>query len=138
MRFYPAMTTVRCETITANSYPLAVHVREHSFSSDVATTTGGNDGAPGPHDFFDAALATCKAATSMWYAKRHSIPLERVECVVESDDSRERQGVYAYRVRLTFHGQLTDEQRTQLYRAAAACPITKLMTTAEIVIDTIE
>jgi putative redox protein len=132
------MTTVRCETITANSYPLAVKVREHAFTSDVAVATGGADSAPGPHDYFDAALATCKAATSMWYAKRHTIPLERVECVVESDDSHEREGVYAFRVRLAFHGPLTDEHRTQLHRAAAACPITKLMTTSEIRIETIE
>jgi len=45
--------------------------------------------------------------------------------------------VYAFRVELTFHGVLSDEQRTQLHRAAAACPITKLMTTAEIRIATI-
>jgi putative redox protein len=74
----------------------------------------------------------------MWYAKRHAMPLERVECVVESDDSHEREGVYTFRVQLTFHGPLTDEQRTQLHRAAAGCPITKLMTTAEIRIETIE
>ena len=92
------MTTVRCETITANSYPVVVHVRAHTFNADVATTTGGSDSAPGPHDYFDAALATCKAETSMWYAKRHAIPLERVDCVVESDDSHEREGVYAFRV----------------------------------------
>jgi putative redox protein len=130
------MTIVRCETITASSYPVVVHLREHTFNSDLSTTSGGSDSAPGPHDFFDAALATCKAETSMWYAKRHDIPLERVECVVESDDSQERTGVYAFRVRLTFHGPLTDEQRAQLHRAAAACPITKLMTTSEIRIET--
>ena len=129
------MTTVRCETITANSYPVVVRVREHSFHCDVAVTSGGTDSAPGPHDYFDAALATCKAETSMWYAKRHAIPLERVECVVDSDDSHEREGVYAFRVQLTFHGPLSDEQRAQLYRAAGACPITKLMTTAEIKIQ---
>ncbi|MDB4953511.1 MAG: hypothetical protein JWO36_1080 [Myxococcales bacterium] len=131
------MTIVRCETITANSYPVAVHVRDHTFNSDVGASSGGADSAPGAHDYFDAALATCKATTAMWYAKRHDIPLERVECVVESDDSHEREGVYKYRVQLVFHGALTDEQRTRLHRAAAACPITKLMTTAEIQIETI-
>jgi putative redox protein len=132
------MTIVRCATITASSYPVAVHLRDHTFNSDVSTASGGTDSAPGPHDYFDAALATCKAETSMWYAKRHAIPLERVECVVESDDSQERAGVYAFRVRLTFEGPLTDEHRVQLHRAAAACPITKLMTTAEIRIETVE
>jgi putative redox protein len=131
------MNIVRCETVTANSYPVVVRVRAHTLHSDLATSSGGTDSAPGPHDYLDAALATCKAETAMWYAKRHAIPLERVECVVESDDSHEREGVYAYRVTLTFEGSLSDEQRVQLHRAAAACPITKLMTTSEIRIVTI-
>jgi putative redox protein len=130
------MTIVRCETVTANSYPVVVHVRDHTFNADVATTSGGADSAPGPHDYFDAALATCKATTAMWYAKRHDIPLERVDCNVESDGSHEREAVYTFRVELTFHGPLSDEQRAQLHRAAAACPITKLMTTSEIRIET--
>jgi putative redox protein len=131
------MTTTRCETIAAHAYPVAVHVRDHAFTSDIAVSSGGADSAPGPHDYFDAALATCKATTAMWYAKRHDIPLERVEAVVESDDSEERRGVYKMRVHLTFHGPLTDEQRASLQRAAGACPITKLLTTSEIQLETI-
>ena len=130
------MTTVRCETITANEYPMAVKVREHAFTADLTASSGSTDSAPGPHDFFDAALATCKVSTVMWYAKRHGIPLERVECVVDSDNAQERQGVYKYRVTLVFHGTLTDDHRAQLVRAAGACPITKLMTTTEIEIET--
>lgn len=132
------MTTVRCETVTPNAFPVVVHVRAHAFTADVSISGGGADSAPGPHDLFDAALATCKAQTAMWYAKRHAIPLERVECVVDSDDSHERQGIYTYRVHLTFHGELSDDQRVQLGHAAAACPITKLMTTSEIRITTDE
>ncbi len=130
------MTTIRCETITANAYPMTVKVRDHAFTADLTASSGGTDSAPGPHDFFDAALATCKVSTTMWYAKRHGIPLERVECVVDSDNAQERQGIYKYRVQLVFHGELTEDQRAQLVRAAAACPITKLMTTAEIQIET--
>ena len=131
------MTTVRSETITPNTYPLSVRLRDHTFTSDVGASSGGSDSAPGAHDLFDAALATCKAHTAMWYAKRKNIPLERVEVVVESDDSQERQGIYRMRVRLTFHGPLTDEHRAQLRRAAEACPVTKLMTTADVQIETL-
>jgi putative redox protein len=128
------MTTVRCETITATAYPLAVHVRSHELRADVAE----GDSAPGAHDFFDMSLAICKAHTAMWYAKRKAIPLERVDVVVDSDNSQERQGVYKLRVALTFHGTLDADQRAQLYRAAAACPVTKLMTTADVHIETVE
>jgi putative redox protein len=64
--------TVRCETITPNAYPVTIAIRSHTFSSDVLRSSGGIDSALGPHDYFDAALATCKAETAMWYAKRHA------------------------------------------------------------------
>lgn len=131
------MNTVDARTIRAGEYPQTVTVRTHTLSADVAAATGGTDSAPGPHDYFDAALATCKVATAMWYAKRHDIPLERVDAHVESDDSLERTGVYRMHVRLAFHGPLSDEQRASLARAVSACPIHKLMTTTEVQIDTV-
>jgi putative redox protein len=129
------MNTIDSQTIRAGEYPSTVRVRSHSFTSDVAAATGGQDSAPGPHDFFDTALATCKSMTAMWYAKRHGIPLERVESHVESDDSQERAGVYRIRVRVELFGPLTDEQRAQIHRAIAACPIHKLMTTSDVQIE---
>jgi putative redox protein len=71
----------------------------------------------------------------MWFAKRKGIPLERVETHVESDDSQERAGVYKLRVRVELFGPLTDEQREQVQRAIGACPIHKLMTTADVQIE---
>jgi putative redox protein len=132
------MTTVRCETITPADYPVTVRLRGHELRSDLSTGSGGADTAPGAHDFFDISLATCKAHTAMWYAKRKNIPLERVEATVESDDSQERAGVYKLRVRLAFHGaELTAEHKAALQRAAGACPVSKLMTTSDVQIETI-
>jgi len=129
------MTTVDAATTRPGEYPQTVRVRTHTFFADVGPGSGGADSAPGPHDYFDAALAACKVATAMWYARRHGIPLERVESRVESDDSRERQGVYTMRVRVAFHGPLSDEQRAALTHAIASCPIHKLMTTSEVEIE---
>ena len=131
------MNTVDVETVHPNEYPQTVRVRAHTLQADVGPDAGGNDTAPGPHDYFDVALATCKAATAMWYAKRRAIPLERVETHVERDATAERAGVYRLRVQVTFHGPLSDEQRAALERAIAACPIHKLMTTTEVEIETV-
>jgi putative redox protein len=131
------MNTIDTRTIRAGEFPLTVRVRSHSFTSDVATTSGGRDEAPGPHDLFDAALATCKAMTAMWYARRRGIPLERVETHVETDDSQERAGVYRMRVRVELFGPMSGEQRADVHRAIAACPIHKLMTTSEVQIETV-
>ena len=129
------MNTIDAQTVRPTEYPVEVRVRKHTFIADASVAGGGQDIAPGPHDYFDSALATCKAITAMWFAKRKGIPLERVESHVESDDSQERAGVYKLRVRVELFGPLTDEQREQVLRAIAACPIHKLMTTTDVQIE---
>jgi len=129
------MNTIDAKTVRAGEYPHEVRVRKHAFTADASTAAGGQDSAPGPHDYFDSALATCKAITAMWYAKRQGIPLERVETHVESDSTDERKGVYKMRVRVELFGPLSDEQKAQVQRAIAACPIHKLMTTSDVEID---
>lgn len=127
--------TIECATETPNSYPQKLKVRTHSFRADV-DHDGGADSAPGAHDYFDASLAACKALTATWYARKKGFPLERVETRVERDDAKERDGVYKLRVRLAFHGPLSAEQKQKLYAAVSACPVHKLMTTSEVVVET--
>lgn len=129
------MNTLDCATENQGDYPQAVTVRKHTFRADLSTD-GGADTAPDAHDYFDASLAACKALTVTWYAKRNGIPLERVETHVERDDAEERKGVYKLKVRLAFHGPLTDEQRAKLHTVAGKCPVHKLMTTTDVVIET--
>lgn len=131
------MTVIETETASPGEFPAIVRVRSHTLAADVGPASGSTDSAPGAHDYFDIALATCKALTATWYAKRHAIPLERVETHVESDASQERAGVYRFSVRVTFHGPMTDDQRASLYRAIEKCPVHKLMTTTDIQIETV-
>jgi putative redox protein len=127
---------IDCETERAGEYPQRIQIREHTMRADVGKELGSADAAPGAHDYFDAALAACKTLTATWYAKQNGIPLERVEAHVERDASRERQGTYVLKVRLAFHGPLTEEQRSKLYSVVGRCPIHKLMTTTEVQIET--
>ena len=127
---------IDCQTERASEFPQVLRVREHTLRADVGAAIGSTDSAPGPHDYFDAALAACKTLTATWYAKKNGIPLERVESHVERDDTQERRGVYVLKVKLAFHGPMTDEQRDKLYAAVANCPIHKLMTTTEVRIET--
>jgi putative redox protein len=127
---------VDSQTETPNAYPQVLSVRSHTFRADVGASLGSTDSAPGPHDYFDAALAACKTLTATWYAKKNGIPLERVEAHVERNDSEERKGKYVLKLRLAFHGPLSDEDRTRLHAAVAKCPVHKLMTTTDVVIET--
>jgi putative redox protein len=127
---------IDCETENPSTFPQVLHVRKHTFRADVNESSGSVDSAPGPHDYFDASLAACKALTVTWFAKKNNIALERIESHVERDDKDERTGKYVLRVRLAFHGKLTDDEKARLYTVASKCPIHKLMTTTDVVIET--
>ena len=131
------MNSVDSKSIRAGELAQTVRVRSHEINVDERPANGGQDAGPGPHDLFDAALATCKAMTAIWYARRRGYPLERVETRVESDESDERKGVYHHRVHVELHGALSDDQRADIHRAIASCPIHKLMTTSEVQIETV-
>ena len=128
---------VHAETEAAGGFQHALHIRAHTLHADASIGAGGADAAPDPHDYFDAALAACKAITAQWYARKHGIPLERVDTRVERDASDERKGVYRLTVRVELHGPLSDEQRQTVLRAISACPIHKLMTTTDVQIETV-
>lgn len=130
------MKTIHCTTEAPSTYRHRAEVRTHVLHADLAVADGGEDTAPGAHDYFDASLAFCKAHTAMWYAKKNGFPLERIDVDVTRDDSNERKGEYKLLVRLAFHGPLTEDQRTRLYAAAGKCPVSKLMTTSEVIVET--
>ena len=128
---------IDCASEKPPAFRQVLNVRQFTFHADSALAGGGGDSAPGAHDYFDASLAACKALTALVYAKTKGIPLERVETHVERDDSQERQGTYVLKVRLAFHGEtLTDEQRQRLHDVVGRCPVHKLMTTTDVVIET--
>ena len=130
------MNTVESKTETPHAFPQVLHVRAHTLRADVTAESGSTDSAPGPHDYFDAALVACKTLTATWFAKRNKLDLERVEARVERDDREERKGMYRLKVRIAYHGNLTDEERARIHEAVSRCPIHKLMTTTDVVIET--
>lgn len=128
--------TITSRTERPGSFRQVLRIDAHTLHADVAAALGGGDSAPGPHEYFDASLAACKALTVAWYAKKNGIALDTVEVHVERDDSRERQGTYVLRVSLAFEGALSDAERAKLHDIATRCPVHKLMTTVDVVIET--
>jgi putative redox protein len=114
---------------------ISVHGK-HTVYADVDVASGGEGSAPSPHDYYDTALAACKVATAVWYAKKHGMALERAEARVERDDSKERQGTYVLKVTMAYEGALSAEQREKLQAAVMKCPIHRLMTAVTTEIET--
>jgi putative redox protein len=130
------MNTIQCTTEQVGGGRHRVDVRgRHELHADLPAAAGGSDTAPDSHDFFDTSLVVCKSLTATWFARKNGIPLERVSAQVERDDSEERKGRYRLLVRIAFHGPLTDEQRRRLLAVVERCPIAKLMTTGDVVIE---
>lgn len=127
---------VQSQTETTGALRQVLSVGAHTLHADVAEALGGASTAPGPHEYFDLSLAACKALTAHVVARSRGWALERVEVEVERDDSQERQGKYGLRVQLRFLGALSEEEKHKLYDLVGRCPIHKLMTTAEVTIET--
>lgn len=105
-----------------------VIVGRNRFAVDGSVAEGGEGSGPTPHDLYDSALGACKALTVLWYANRKGIPVEDIEVSVTRDASQERGGLYRLAAELRVTGNLTPEQREELLRVAAKCPVHKLMT----------
>lgn len=123
---------IRSQTENPPTFRQIVSIDAHTLHADVGEALGGTGSAPGPHDYFDAALATCKALTASVYARSHGIALDRVIVEVERDDSQERKGTYVLTVQLRFEGALTEAERLKLHDIVSRCPIHKLMTTSTV------
>jgi putative redox protein len=104
-----------------------VRIRAHTFTTDLSASQGGSDTGPDPHDLYDAALASCKALTMLWYAQRKNMALQDIEVRTERDDSQERQGVYCLNSVLHLRGDLSDAQKRELLSVADKCPVHKLI-----------
>ncbi|MDX5405639.1 MAG: OsmC family protein [Chromatiaceae bacterium] len=117
-------------------YRQTLRIQQHTIFADVAKDLGGDNSAPDPHDYYDAALAACKAITVMMYAKRKQLPLDYIDIEITRDNSQEAQGTYVLNVQLKLLGNLSDEQKAQLAAIADKCPIHKLMTVAKTEVNT--
>jgi putative redox protein len=121
--------TIELHRDLSASMAQVLQIRAHTLHADAAEDEGGGDAGPSPHDLYDAALASCKAITVMWYARKKGIPVDDVHTVVERDSSQERSGIYKLSTRLRISGALTDAQLVELTNVAKKCPVHKLMTT---------
>lgn len=100
----------------------------HKAVSDTTTDKGGGNSGFRPHDLLEAAVATCVNMTVRMYADSRSIALAGVKTKVSLDRSDPQSAVFHYKVELD--GDLTESDRENLLRAAAACPVRRTLSRA--------
>ncbi len=132
------MTTVTLSRDSQYDNPMRHHavVNGRDIYFDIPAQYGGDDSAPTPHDYVDAAVAACKAVNIRAVATKYDMPLEDVKITLESDASKEHQGYYAINISIELVGDLDEKQRQILLKASEQCAVGKLLTKAEVTINT--
>ena len=109
--------------MTAGSLATDIRVRHHAFAVDEAPPAyDSTDAHPDPYDYILAGLAACTVISIRLSAEAKEFPLERAD--VEVTFRRKAAEVDGGRPdeitrRITLHGDLSDDQRTKLLRAAS-------------------
>jgi putative redox protein len=105
---------------TAGRRRQTIVVGPHALSADLAADDDGDDAGPTPHDLLLAALGSGTSMAVQWAAEKGHLRLRGVD--VRLSQSRTPQG-HLFRVSVDLDGDLTEDQRAQLQRAAELCPV---------------
>ena len=107
-----------------NNLAVEMNAGSHTIRSGLLEKLGGKDEGPNPHELLESALAACTILTVQMYADRKGINLLSTEAKVfivsEGNETLIKREV-------TFHGDITSEQKLKLEEIASKCPIHKLL-----------
>lgn len=107
----------------------------HVWQADEPTDVGGGNTAPTPDRLILSGLGACTAITLKMVAVRRQIPMTGIQVDLQlNPNGRPESGIDIVR-HITLQGDITDEQKAVLLKAANACPMHKLLT-GEIRINT--
>jgi len=106
-------------------YKTVVTSAGHTLIADEPEGLIGGDTGMNPYSLLLASLGSCTAITLRMYIDRKMWVVENVG--VKLDLYKTDKGVIIAR-RLSFKGELNDEQKKRLVQIANACPIHKILT----------
>lgn len=100
----------------------------HEAQADTGPEYGGQGAGFKPVDLLEAALANCVSMVLRIAADKRGIPLEGVTVTVRLNRENKAEAVFEQHVE--FAGDITDEQKGVLLRAATGCPVKKILSGA--------
>lgn len=98
---------------------------QHELIAGVLPKLGGKDEGPDPHQLLESALAACTIITVQMYANRRQMKLRSTNVEVKVESESKEASVITRKV--SFEGELTEEERAKLLEIANKCPIHKLL-----------
>jgi putative redox protein len=97
----------------------------HTLLADEPESVQGTNTGMSPHSLLLASLGSCTAITLRMYADRKLWPVEEINVALELYKSPT--GTLIAR-KISFKGNITDEQHQRLLQIANSCPIHKILT----------
>ncbi|MEB0261357.1 MULTISPECIES: OsmC family protein [unclassified Mucilaginibacter] len=110
--------------IAHTQYQTIVTSDNHTIIADEPVDIGGTNTGMSPYNLLLASLASCTAITLRMYINRKMWVVD--EITVDLDLFKNQSGI-TVESKLTFKGELNDEQRKRLITIADACPIHKIL-----------
>jgi putative redox protein len=108
---------------------------QHHLVTDEPEAVGGDGIAPSPHELLPAALASCVSTVLVMYGRTKGWDLGDVDVEVDYDNvSAPRH----FAVRISFTGDLTEEQLRRLEKVAETCPVRRAMVAGMEFVEEIE
>ena len=111
-------------------YQSVISNGRHSILGDEPVKSKGTDLGFSPEDLVLSAIAMCKVATVRYIARKNKWEIGNVEGELEQVVSRGEKGKLSthIKVNLKIEGNITAEQKAELFKQADACYIHRMVT----------
>lgn len=110
--------------IGRTQYQTVVNSGGHGIITDEPLKADGSNTGMNPFSLLLASLASCTVITLRMYIDRKMWPIEDVKADVEMFKTLSGTRI---ETRLSFKGEVNDEQRDRLLKIANACPVHKIL-----------
>ncbi|MBW4890577.1 OsmC family protein [Mucilaginibacter sp. HMF5004] len=111
--------------IKREHYRTSIRSAGQTIYADEPLSNNGTDTGMNPHSLLLSSLGACTAITLRMYADRKMWPVE--EIAVHLEFFKTNEGTLIDR-KISFKGNITDEQHQRLIQIANSCPIHKVLT----------
>lgn len=122
--------------IGKEAYKTIIEKRQHVIISDEPESLGGKDEGMSPTDLLGASLVSCSCITMRMYAERKGWEIEKI--AVEVDVRIDiKSGETTIEKLVSIDGDITDDDRSRLFKIASACPVHKLLAKSATITSTL-
>lgn len=116
------------EDVGGPLYAHTLRTGRHTLRGDLMPQAGGTDAGPSPKELAMLSLALCTSMTVRVFAHNSGFPLDNVACSVRETVAPGQHLPEQLELTLTLTGpNLTEAQRERLLRAAARCPVKRML-----------